>query len=275
MPQPVLLDAIRAFPLLPLLALQARHVRRVTPRLPEPDGPREGRRGAGTPLRLLILGDSAAAGVGVSHQDEALAGCLVRELADLPALEWRLLARTGDTTADTLHALRDFPDVRCDVVVTSLGVNDVTRLRSANAFVSLQQQLIEHLRTRCGARRILISGLPPMHAFPALPPPLRGFIGRHARRLDDALAAWLATQADCEHLPFGELPAADMMATDGFHPGPPIYADWAQRLAGRIRASELNAERTGTTPPEAIRELRSARNDHRARDALSRQRPVI
>ena len=163
--RPVLLDAILALPLFPLLALQASHVRRTTPRLPEPDGFREGRRGEVTPLRLLILGDSAAAGVGASHQDEALLGCLVRELADLPALDWRLIARTGDTTADTLRTLRALPDLRCDVVVTSLGVNDVTKLRGARAFVALQQQLIEHLRTRCGARRILISGLPPMHAF--------------------------------------------------------------------------------------------------------------
>ena len=235
MPRSALLDALLALPLLPLLALQARHVRRVTPRLPEPEGEREGHRGEGTPLRLLILGDSAAAGVGASHQDEALLGRLVAALAYVPALEWRLIARSGDTTDDTLRALREQPDLRCDIVVTSLGVNDVTKLRSAAVFVSLQQQLIEHLRTGCGARRILVSGLPPMHAFPALPQPLRAFIGRHARRLDAALAAWLATQPDCEHLPFGELPAADMMATDGFHPGPPIYAEWAERVGQRIR----------------------------------------
>lgn len=235
MPRPALLDALLAIPLLPILALQARHVRRTTPRLPEPDGPRQSLRGEGTPLRLLILGDSAAAGVGASHQDEALLGCLVRVLADLPALDWRLIARTGDTTADTLRTLRELPELRCDVVVTSLGVNDVTKLRSARAFVALQQQLIEQLRACCGARRILISGLPPMHAFPALPQPLRGFIGRHARRLDAALAEWIATQSDCEHLPFGELPAADMMATDGFHPGSPIYARWAAHVAMRIR----------------------------------------
>jgi lysophospholipase L1-like esterase len=230
-----LLDALLAIPLLPLLALQAWHVRRITPRLPEPEGEREGRRGEGAALALLVLGDSAAAGVGASHQDEALLGRLVAALADLPALQWRLLARTGDTTDDALRHLRAQRDLRADVVVTSLGVNDVTALRSARAFVAMQRRLIEHLRAHCGARRFLISGLPPMHAFPALPTPLRGFVGRHARRLDRALADWIATQADCVHLPFGELPAPAMMAPDGFHPGPPIYAEWAARVASRIR----------------------------------------
>jgi lysophospholipase L1-like esterase len=28
-----------------------------------------------------------------------------------------------------------------------------------------------------------------------------------------------------------------MMASDGFHPGPPIYAAWADRVAQRVRES--------------------------------------
>lgn len=43
----------------PLLLGQGRYVRRVTPRLPEPEGERQGVIGAGPALRLLILGDSA------------------------------------------------------------------------------------------------------------------------------------------------------------------------------------------------------------------------
>lgn len=59
---------------LPILWWQGRRVKRDTPRLPEAAGARVGVSGAGQPLRVLILGDSAAAGVGVSHQDQALLG---------------------------------------------------------------------------------------------------------------------------------------------------------------------------------------------------------
>ena len=65
----------------PLLLLQGRHVRRVTPTLPEPPGDRRGITGTGPELRLLILGDSAPADVGASHQSEALLGQLVSALA--------------------------------------------------------------------------------------------------------------------------------------------------------------------------------------------------
>lgn len=64
--------------LAPLLIWQGRRVRATALRLPEAAGERSLDGGA---LRLLIVGDSSAAGVGAAHQDEALAGCLARSLA--------------------------------------------------------------------------------------------------------------------------------------------------------------------------------------------------
>ena len=68
---------LAAIGLAPVIIAQGLYVRRVTPRLPEPEGERSGVNGAGPPLSLLILGDSAAAGVGVATQDQALSGQLV------------------------------------------------------------------------------------------------------------------------------------------------------------------------------------------------------
>ena len=82
--------------LAPLLLWQGRRVRRVTPRLPEPAGPRAGVAGQGAPLRLLVLGDSAAAGVGVARQRDALTGRLLAELSPRHTVHWRLLAHTGE-----------------------------------------------------------------------------------------------------------------------------------------------------------------------------------
>ena len=65
----------------PLLVAQAVATRRRAPLLPEADGERHGVIGRGRVLRLLIVGDSSGAGVGVSRQDIALAGYLTRTLA--------------------------------------------------------------------------------------------------------------------------------------------------------------------------------------------------
>ena len=78
----------------PVLLAQGRYVRGTTPRLPEAAGPRSGQMGdSGQALRLLLVGDSAAAGVGVARQEQALLGQLVAGLAPLRPLHWRLLAR--------------------------------------------------------------------------------------------------------------------------------------------------------------------------------------
>ena len=219
----------------PVLLAQGRRVRRTVPVLPEPDGPREGEAGSGKPLRLLILGDSAAAGVGTRTQDDALSGQLAVSLAPTFRLRWKLLAFTGATTADMLQRLRAEPAAQFDAVVTSLGVNDVTGRVSLAAWRRAQQELIGVLQARFGARHILLSGLPPMHRFPALPQPLRWYVGSRARDFNRALASVAASRPGCEFLALGhEMMDVSAMAGDGFHPGPPIYALWAREATRRI-----------------------------------------
>lgn len=215
----------------PILLPQGLHVRRVTPRLPEPPGPRAGRAGEGAPLRLLVAGDSAAAGVGAASQDEALAGRLVAELSARRALEWRLEARTGYTTADALDHLATLPADRFDVVVLSLGVNDVTRGTGRARWLARQAALADLLRARFAPRALLFTALPPMHLFPALPQPLRWYLGARARDFNAVLAEWIPRQPGC-HLvtPDFRQDLADI-ASDGFHPGPAAYTAWATRVA--------------------------------------------
>ncbi len=229
-----MLASIGYLPLLPLIALQGRKVRRCALRLPEPEGPRSGVVGHGSRLRLLVLGDSAAAGVGANHQRDALAGRLVAALCVHHRVEWQLLARTGWTVADAQAALDKLGNAQFDVAVTSLGVNDVTHGRSARAYARAMAALAARLHQHHGVTRVVLSGLPPMHRFPALPQPLRSFLGARARALDAALARLAEHDPTRVHIPWrGALDAADM-AADGFHPGPPIYREWAAAVAAAL-----------------------------------------
>jgi lysophospholipase L1-like esterase len=226
--------AIAKWTLGPVLLVQGRRVRRETPVLPEAEGPREGVSGEGSPLRLLVLGDSAGAGVGATTQDAALAGRILARLGSAHRVEWRVVARTGATTASTIRHLERHDPFATDVVVTSLGVNDVTGNVGVAKFLALQAKLHAILRDKFGARLVIASGLPPMGLFPALPQPLRWYLGERARELDRALAQWLAGNDGVQHLPFqGQVDAAHM-ASDGFHPGPAIYDAWGEAAAGRI-----------------------------------------
>lgn len=205
--------------------------------LPEPEGSRAGASGSGPLLRLLVAGDSAAAGVGVQTQEDALTGRIVAGLKASFHVRWKLLAFTGATTEDLLDHLETAAAEDFDVVVTSLGVNDVTERRSLADWRRQQGQLIALLENKFRARHILLSGLPPMHRFPALPQPLRWYIGSRAQDFDNALASLAGNQARCEFVKLGyAMMDPQAMAADGFHPGPAIYGLWAAELVHRIVA---------------------------------------
>jgi lysophospholipase L1-like esterase len=224
-----------AVALSPVLLVQGLRVRRVTPRLPEPPGPRAGIAGHGPPLRLLIAGDSAAAGVGAPSQEAGLSGAVVRELASEFSVSWRVEACNGLRTGGVLRRLAAIEPSPFDVVLLSLGVNDVTGGTRSAAWVVRQCQLVDLLHDRFGARHVLLTCLPPMHAFPALPQPLRWVLGERARQFTALLHARIAVAPGCEvvtpQLPMN--PA--YMAADGFHPGPPAYAEWGREAAAIIR----------------------------------------
>lgn len=227
-------DTAAKLALAPVLIAQGKRVRKRALILPEAEGPRKGIAGRGPTLRLLITGDSAAAGVGARTQDQALSGQLAALLSQRFTVDWRLEARTGATTASTLKRLNTLKSIRFDVVITSLGVNDITANTPFRKWAAQTAQMHQLLRDRFGAKRILVSGMPPMGHFPLLPHPLRWTLGRTARRFDAHLARYCAGQADCTHMPFDLSFDASMMAEDGFHPSPPAYAEWARRIDAEL-----------------------------------------
>ena len=187
--------------LTPVLLAQGLLTRARMPRLPEAQGPRAGRVGSGHQLRLLVAGDSSAAGVGVAHQRDALAAPLAAQLAALAGVcvDWQLLARSGLNTADTLAMLQAEPpgDLQADVAVIVTGVNDVTGQVPSQRALAVRQALANWLRNACGVQHVAFCPLPPVHAFPGLPQPLRWVAGADARRHNDALREWTSTRGDC------------------------------------------------------------------------------
>ncbi|QIH08181.1 MULTISPECIES: SGNH/GDSL hydrolase family protein [unclassified Pseudomonas] len=230
-----MLQSLSGLLLAPLLLAQGRYVRRVTPRLAEPAGERSGACGAGPLLRLLIIGDSAAAGVGVMHQADALSGQLAARLSGHFTLSWRLLAQSGLDTPALLQRIEDSDTEDFDAVLVCVGVNDVTGGIGARAWMSCVARLVALLRKKFAAARVLLSCVPPMHAFASLPQPLRWYLGSRAQRFNQLLGQWSQAQPGVT-LVAGELPLHDdMLAVDGFHPGALAYGIWAEEVATVLR----------------------------------------
>ena len=214
---------------LPVVVLQGRRVRRTVERLPEATGTSGQVGSGGDLLRVVVVGDSVAAGVGVREHRDSMAG----RLADLLHLRsgrpvaWEVLARSGADAggvAALVAGRRCWP--RADVVAVSVGVNDVKNLRSDAAWrTGLHDLLAEIVRAAPGARVFLL-GLPPVDRLPALPRPLADLLGARGRRLDRIGGLVAADFAEVTRLEFtgDELAAVrEPFASDGFHPGAALH----------------------------------------------------
>ena len=232
--------------LLPVLLAQGRRVRDNALRLPEAAGARRGVAGGGrVALRVLIVGDSSAAGVGVGTQDEAFAGQLAQSLAERTgaAVGWQLLATSGHTAADAARALAGAALQTADLLVTALGVNDVLDQTRPAQFLAALDEIHALAVTRAQVTHTWHCGLPPLGTFALLPRPLRWILGRDAAHLDRTLVRHLEGQTTRLHLPLPDaprMPGKDdatpegWMARDGFHPGLLGYRQWGRQVAEAI-----------------------------------------
>lgn len=223
----------------PLLWLQARYVRRVTPRMPEPPGPRVGRAGCGSLVRLLVAGDSGAAGVGAPTQEQALCGQLVRLLGQHHTVEWRVMAANGLDSLGLLQLLQEAPCIQFDIVVLSIDANDAQVLCPPLRWADLQGRLAELIEQRFAPGLLVHSAVPPMHTCLALPQPLRWFMGKWAMQMNRSLAGMLINQPKRIMQAHPKSTSQSGMAVDQIHPNTEGYAAWAERLSQCILAADL------------------------------------
>ena len=229
---------ISTLALIPVLVIQGNRVKKNTVQLPEPEGEREGTCGQGQPLSILIVGDSAAAGVGVEHQDDALLGAILKDLQHDFKIQWKLHAKTGDSTAKVIRAIEQLETEHFDVVISSVGVNDVTKLMPADIWIQKQKKLYAMIQQKFSPELVIAAGVPPMNMFPALLNPLAWLFGQYAKKMNQQLAKFVASQDSMQWIEYDieKYRAMNLeMAADGFHPSKEVYTLWGQEVASKIR----------------------------------------
>lgn len=231
---------VAALPLAPLLLVQARQARRTIPQLPDAAQPWRGSLPGADLIRLLVLGDSTAAGVGADTQDDALPGSLAREFGDRfdRGTEWIAIGENGATSRDILQRfLGEATSSHHDVVFLTIGANDALGLRSRGAFARDVREIVDRLRTTNPDALLLVSLMPRFDRFLSLPTPLRWNLALHAASLDDAARSALHGLDRVFALPKPPPYTATFWAGDLFHPGPTGYREWAEFVLDSIPLS--------------------------------------
>ncbi|MFG3703872.1 SGNH/GDSL hydrolase family protein [Micromonospora sp. NPDC047670] len=208
-----------------------------------------GRTGA-PPLRLVLLGDSSALGVGVERLDDTIGGQLANLLAEGPngrRVHLSSVGVSGSRSTDlATQVARALLGERPDVAVILIGANDATTLRRPAEAAAYLGAAVHRLRE---ARvEVVVGTCPDLGAVRAIAPPLRHVVGWSGRRVARAQAAAvleaggtvvdLATEA-------GPVFRADAgtLCHDGYHPSADGYRVWAHALLPAVAAAAAVASR--------------------------------
>jgi len=230
-------------------------VRARTPRLPPPPGKRSGKAGTGREARyrLLVIGDSSAAGVGTDHMRDSLG----------PQLAAILSARTGETVrwrvagansaiAEQIrdHVVPNLEPHAYTHIVLCVGTNDMKNFLTARRFRNGFGGLLYALHTRWPDASIVWTPLLDMTTVPSLPP-LLGHILEMRASILNRLGTQLCRERNAIVSQRLDSRNPKGFSVDGFHASPAGYGYWAGVLADTILDAR-NA--TLTAAPDAVAE---------------------
>jgi lysophospholipase L1-like esterase len=250
------------YALFPVLLSQAFALRRHALTLVPASGPATGTIGRGEPLRFLAIGDSIIAGVGarrverstVVHVARFMSGRLAREI------NWHASAVIGAGAKRVRReVVPQLPAQAFDVILVSVGVNDVLKLERKGRFQRQLLKLIRALQRHSPYAVIGFLGLPPLDEFPKLRRPLRWLVGHRVRHFDAVAREALKRVPNALHIPVHFSPRRDMFSDDGLHPSEPSQRRLAKIIAGALTPS-LSAGKTGT--PHRARHASDSAREH-------------
>ncbi|HEY0462448.1 MAG TPA: SGNH/GDSL hydrolase family protein [Pyrinomonadaceae bacterium] len=227
------LGGIIILPFAPFLYLQGKYVRRKVGRLPDASGEKRGIFAGGRAgVKMLVLGESTAAGVGASTHETGLAGQFARFLSAKigKSVEWQVVGRSGITIRETIYELvPKIPDEKFDYILLALCGNEVLSLRSPRAFRRDMRRLIAILKEKNPDATFFITNAPAVRLSPILPFPIKSILG-HLSAMHDANAREFTTAM--ERVFYFHQPSSvpeDFFA-DGIHPSEKGYTAWSKRM---------------------------------------------
>ena len=219
---------------LPVYVWQGLGVRRRIDRMLPPPHRGELRfAGEGDPLKLLIVGDSSAAGVGVDAIEKCFAGLLPRLLAETTGRP--VTARIAGMNSATSAQIRDHvvPHVEprdFNYVMLNIGTNDAKNFHTVRAFKRDFGTLIYALKARFPAATIVWAGVLDMEHVPALPSPLSRILGIRARLIDAKGKVLCSERGALAPVSTWRI-VPENFSDDGFHASETGYREWAEKVS--------------------------------------------
>lgn len=211
-------------------------VRRTVP--PYADGRYGGNRGVS--LRLAMLGDSLAAGLGADHAHETAGAILAHRLANRAGRPVVLstIAVVGARSDHLALQVDRALIVKPNVAVILVGPNDITHARPLRRQVRLLRSAILTLREH--GVQVVVATCPDLGSTTLIRPPAHNVVRRQSRRLA-AMQTKAALQAGASTVSLGDTLSpeftarpGELFAADRYHPNATGYAALAEVLTPAV-----------------------------------------
>jgi lysophospholipase L1-like esterase len=191
-------------------------------------------------MRLRLLGDSIAAGVGSTRREDTLGPLLAARLrAAGHHVDLKVHAVPGARSADLKAQVRTAIAGGVDLAVIVIGANDLTRFVPAHVGAQQLHDAVADLRG-AGAQ-VVVSTAPDLSVVAHVPPALRAVVSTVSRDYAQAqLQAVIRAGGVVAHVEravsarFAADPA--LFAADRFHPSAAGYRVIAEALAPAVEA---------------------------------------
>jgi lysophospholipase L1-like esterase len=238
-----------ALPLLPLMYVQGKRIRQEVPKLPEAKEP-QGSAGAEFPgaLKMIAIGESTIAGIGVDRHGDGFNGSLANELAKKlqRRIDWRVYAKSGYTARKVRKILLPkIEEKEVDLIVIGLGGNDAFTLNRPQNWRQEIEKLIKDLQHRFPEASIFFTNMPPIKEFPAFTSTIKMVVGNLGEILGEELEKVVAgfqnvyfssekIAVDTWSDRYGQPGEGISYFSDGVHPSQYTYQVWARDMASFI-----------------------------------------
>ncbi|MFC0261071.1 SGNH/GDSL hydrolase family protein [Fontibacter flavus] len=186
--------------------------------------------------KILIIGESTAAGVGASSVEKTISSQVFHQLKK--AHDIYNLGKNG-LRAFQLKKLytKGNPEdlTKIDIVIILIGANDCFNFTSPGKFQSALSEFLEEITSIGSVKKIIIPTIPPVNQFPAIPSLIRFFLGWHRSILAREILHLKTKFSLVDFENSSEKFPKNFFAPDGIHPSDLGYELLAKQISDKIQ----------------------------------------